>query len=82
MENNAYTNARLIDLLNILDMRTQVTVFELEDNGKQTIRFESCIPVYKLVDMLDTDNKDIRKYRGYDVIGIMAGLTTNILIKK
>ena len=84
MEKNANINARLIDLLNILDMRTQVTLFEMngEDDSHGTFVFDSCTPVYKLVDMLDTDVKEIRKYRGYEVVGIIAGLTTNILIKK
>lgn len=82
MEKNANINARLIDLLNVLDMRTQVTIFELDENGNQHIKFDSCMPVYKLMAALDTDDVNIRKYRGYEVIGLNLGLTENILIKK
>lgn len=82
MENNANINARLIDLLNVLDMRAQVTIFELDENENQHIKFDSCMPVYKLMAALDTDDVNIRKYRAYEVIGLNLGLTTNILIKK
>lgn len=79
MEKNANINARLIDLLNILDMRAHVTVFGIGACGDQVIIFDGT-PVYEVITSLKEE--DYRRLRNYEVTGINAGLVTNILIEK
>lgn len=78
MVNNANINARLIDLLNILDMRTNITVYGYDTDGRHTVLFGGTYPVYEIMAKVQNDTV----LRDYEVIGIYAGLTTNILIKK
>lgn len=78
MEKNAHINARLIDLLNILDMRTQITVFGYDPDGKQVALFGGTYPVYEIMTKVQND----RKLRNCEVVGINAGLVTNILVEK
>ncbi len=75
MENNGFINATFNEFLQILDARTQISVFEIEENGGEIRRF-SCIPVFVLLNM------EKKTFRHYEVCGIVAGLTTNILIRK
>lgn len=75
MENNAIINAGFNEFLQILDARAQVSVFEIDDAGNQTIRF-NCAPVYELL----TIEKKV--FRHYEVVGLYAGLTINIMIRK
>ena len=79
MEKNANINARLIDLLNILDMRAHVTVFGIGACGDQVIIFDGT-PVYEVITSLNEE--EYRRLRNYEVTGINAGLVTNILIEK
>ncbi len=79
MEKNANINARLIDLLNILDMRAYVTVFGIGACGDQVIIFDGT-PVYEVITSLKEE--EYRRLRNYEVTGINAGLVTNILIEK
>ena len=75
MENNGFINAMFNEFLQILDARTQVTIYEVDENGVESLRF-SCVPVYELLTM------EKKTFRHYEVCGIVAGLTTNILIRK
>ena len=77
MENDTIIRARLIDLLNILDMRTHITVYGIGECGKQVIIFGT-MPVYEVMMKVQND----RALRNYEVAGITADLVTNILIKK
>lgn len=77
MENNAYVSARFIDLLNILDMRTHITVYGIGKCGKQVTIFGAA-PVYEIMAKVQND----RVLRNYEVAAITADLVTNILIKK
>lgn len=72
MEKNATINARLKDLLDVMDARETVNIFEDKD-GKQII-IANC-KVYNLLEETDLIKK-------YEVIGLYCGLTTNILVKK
>ena len=78
MEKNANINARFIDLLNILDMRTHITVFGYDTDGKQVALFSGTYPVYEIMTKVQND----QKLRNYEVVGINAGLVTNILIEE
>ena len=73
---NANINARLIDILNILDMRSHASVYEIDSYGRQMVLFSSQ-PVYKIIDKLENT-----KVRRYEVIALNAGLTTDILVEK
>ena len=75
MENNGFINAMFNEFLQILDARTQICVFEIEENGTEKLRFSN-VPVYELLTM------EKKIFRNYEVVGIVAGLTTNILIRK
>lgn len=79
MEKNANINARFIDLLNILDMRSHITVFGIGACEKQVIIFDG-MPVYEV--MTSLKEAEYRKLKNYEVAGINAGLVTNILIEK
>lgn len=81
MEKNANINARLIDLLNIMDMRTHVTVFGYDPDGKQVVIFDG-MPVYQVITKISDRKSEDRELRNYEVTGINAGLVTNILIEK
>ena len=75
MEKNATINARLVDLLDVLDARKTVNVFLKEYKGeKQTsIRYDT---VYEIL----ADKDFMRAYYNHEVIGLNLGLVTNILI--
>ncbi len=75
MKNNGFINAMFNEFLQILDARAQISVFEIDENGVESLLF-SCVPVYELLDM------EKKIFRHYEVCGIVAGLTTNILIRK
>lgn len=77
MTNNANIQARFIDLLNILDARTVVTVFELQEDGTQKIVFD-CMTVWEILASF-LPNDLLKKY---DVIGLNLGINSDILIKK
>lgn len=68
-------NARLFDLLEILEARAMVNIF-VEDNGEQkSVKY---VKVYEFL----SEPELMRKYKNYEVIGLQVGLTTNILIKE
>lgn len=73
--NNGFINAFFNEFLQILDARTQISVFEILPDGKEKLLY-SCVPVYELL-MIEK-----KTFRDYEVCGIVAGLTTNILIRK
>lgn len=77
MTNNANIQARFIDLLNILDARAVVTVFELQEDGTQKIVFD-CMTVWEILASF-LPNDLLKKY---DVIGLNLGINSDILIKK
>lgn len=71
-ENNALIDGRLIDLLDILDCRTTVTIYT--DETTQVFFGK----VYEFL-----ADKDLRrKYKNYEVVGLVLGLAHNILIKE
>ena len=76
MENNAFIDARFVDILAIMDARQIISVYEIGEDGKETLRFSN-LPVYTF---LGEENKGL--FRKYEVVGIVAGLFTNVLIKK
>mgnify|MGYP003442356558 FL=1 len=68
-------NARLFDLLEILEARAMINIF-VEDNGEQkSVKY---LKVYEFLSFPEL----MRKYKNYEVIGLQVGLTTNILIKE
>lgn len=75
-KNNAVIFATFKTLLDMLDARKHVNVFELTDDGKQVLRFEST-PVYHLLDISNECNFD-----DYEVKALNAGLIASILIQK
>lgn len=77
MTNNANIQARFIDLLNILDARAVVTVFELQEDGTQKIVFDYMTVWEILASFLPND-----LLKKYDVIGLNLGINSDILIKK
>lgn len=77
MTNNANIQARFIDLLNILDARAVVTVFELQEDGTQKKVFD-CITVWEILASF-LPNDLLKKY---DVVGLNLGINSDILIKK
>lgn len=75
MENNAIINARLKDLLEVLDMRATVNIFINED-GDLSIRYAE---VYKIA----ADKEFIKTYGDREVIGFIRVLNvTNIMIEE
>ena len=73
---NAIISASFKGLLDMLDARKHVTVFEAIPDGKQVIIFDST-PVYHLLDIAEE-----LKFNRYQVLAINAGLIPAILIKK
>lgn len=75
MEKNANINARLVDLLDVLDARKTVNVFlkEYKGDGQISIRYDT---VYELL----ADKDFMRAYKNHEVFGLNLGLVTNILI--
>jgi len=75
--NNAKINARLIDLLNIIDARASVNIFVLApgEDRERNIKYDL---VYEIL----TDKDFMRQYKSYEVIGLNIGLVNNILIKE
>lgn len=77
MENNAIITGCLKGLLDTLDMRKHVTVFNTDLNtGKEYVIYEGA--VFGLL----ADKELLDVYRNYDVTGLSFGIVTNILIKK
>ena len=77
MENNAIINGCLKGLLDTLDMRKHVTVFNTDlKTGKEYVIYEGA--VFGLL----ADKELLDVYKNYDVTGLCFGIVTNILIKK
>ena len=75
MENNAIINIRLVDLLNILDARTTVSIFT--EIGKEPVKNQ--FKVYELL----ADSDFMRANKNTEVNGIVNFIhITNILIKE
>ena len=79
MENNAMILGRFADLINVLDAKTHITVFEITNDDRQRIVYHNT-PVYSLYSLLNDDCED--RHGDYKVVGINLGITTSILIKK
>lgn len=77
MTNNANIQARLIDLLNILDARAVVSVYKLEPDRTQML-INSNEPVWKLLSFYE----EHKAFRLYEVVGLNIGLSDRILIRK
>lgn len=78
MTNNAIINARLKDMLNVLDARATVNIYvENRLFEKQTsVKYSQ---VYEIL----ADKDFIEEFGDYDVIGFISVInTTNILIKE
>lgn len=75
-ENNAIIQGRLADLLNIIDARATISIFERVGNAEPII--QSNVQVYEII-----ANHDFMKtYKNYDVIGLKCDLFTTIMIQK
>lgn len=79
MENNAIVIGRFIDILNVMDARTILTVF-VEKNGKQE-RYGDHY-VYELLAKVKDETNGFYQIKRYDVIGLNVGLSTSILLRK
>lgn len=86
MENNGFINAGFGGLLQILDARTMIHVFEIDDAGKEKKISNGATPVYKILAEMDArggvESLGIADVDNYLVVGITANLATSILIKK
>lgn len=75
MENNAILNIRLVELLNILDARTIITLFT--EIGGEPVK--SNVKVYELL----ADDEFIKAHKNTEVKGLVGFINvTNILIKE
>lgn len=80
MENNAMILGRFADLIEVLDAKKIITVFELLEDGGQRIVYHNK-PVYSLYPLKEDNCDDKHGY--YKVVGMnLNGLSTTILIKK
>ena len=75
MENNARINARLTDLLEVMDARATINIFVDTPERPTSVKF---LKVYEFL----SEPELMRKYKNYEVIGLSLGLTTSILIKE
>ncbi len=75
MENNAMIVGDLDSLLNVLDARTHVSVFNQYD-GKQHLVFSN-VPVYEIIHIF----KGYSSLTNYKVVGITFGITTSIMVE-
>lgn len=79
MENNAFINASFGSMLEIMDARAMIHVFEIDNAGRETrLTTNGAIPVYRLLSQ--TDEHGICSYFNniniYDYV--VAGITTSI----
>lgn len=76
---NATILGNFAQLINILEPKAFIDVFEETEDGGQRIVYCSK-PVYSLYPLLDVSCED--RHGDYKVIGISLGVTTSILIRK
>lgn len=76
---NATILGKFAQLINILEPKALIDVFEETEDGGQRIVYCSK-PVYSLYPLLDVSCED--KHGDYKVVGISMGVTTSILIRK
>ena len=76
---NATILGKFAQLINILEPKALIDVFEETEDGGQRIVYCSK-PVYSLYPLLDISCED--KHGDYKVVGISMGVTTSILIRK
>ena len=79
MSNNAMIIGKFSYLLNVLDPKALITVFEITGEGKQRIVYHNA-RVYSLYNLMNDDCGD--RHGDYNIVGITLGITTSILIKK
>ena len=77
---NATIQGRLFDLLEVLDARRVVNIFELEEIKDDKIKSSSIKYAYVYEILGDMDF--IKTYKNFEIVGIDLGFTTNILIKE
>ena len=86
MENNAIINAGFGGLLQILDAKTMIHVFMIDDAGNEKKITNGATPVFKILAEMDArggvESLGISDVDNYSVVGITANLATSILIKK
>lgn len=76
--NNYWFVSSLYDLLNSLDAKEHISIFELDkETGKQKMIVSNEI-IYKLL----ADEELKHKTRGYEVIGLKIDLCNSVLIVK
>lgn len=77
MNNNAHINARLEELLGVMDARAYVNIFrQLKDDKEEILRSNK---LYKLI----SDDSFISKYGDYKVIGLTVTFgAVSILIEE
>ena len=73
MEKNAIINSRLKDLLDVMDARAYIEIYT-EDGKERTCSL-------RVYDFL-TEPVLMNKYRNYEVVGLVCGLSTRILVKE
>lgn len=76
---NATILGNFAQLINVLEPKRLIDVFEATEDGGQHIIYCSK-PVYSLYPLLDASCED--KHGNYKVIGISLGVTTSVLIQK
>ena len=75
MENNAMILGDLESLLNVLDARTHITIWNQYD-GKQHLVFSNT-PVYEVLHIFNGTNSLVN----YKVVGINLGIATSIMVE-
>lgn len=79
MEKNAVIRGTFAHLINILEPRTRIDVFEATEDGGMRIVYCST-PVYSLYPLCDVTCED--KHGDYKVVGLTMGIHTSVLIQK
>lgn len=86
MENNAFINAGFGGLLQILDARTLIRVFMIDDAGNEKKITNGATPVFKILAEMDdcggVESLGISDVDNYSVVGITENVSISILIKK
>lgn len=87
MENNAFISASFGAMLEIMDARAMIHVFEIDDAGHETrLTTNGAIPVYRLLPQIYERGvcsyfNNINIY-DYAVVGITTSISTAFCIKK
>ena len=87
MKNNAFVNASFGALLEIMDARAMIHVFEIDDAGHETkLTTNGSIPVYRILSQIDERGLcslfNYRNLYDYNVVGLTTSISTAVCIKK